>query len=90
MRDNTIGTHSGTPTLTAYDPIKDVPGTELYNSVSGPTTAARGSERFTKPGTYSAASVEGTQVGNVFAGVQQPSVPRRNYIPTVTLEQAAE
>lgn len=85
MRDNTVGTHRGQPTLTAYDPIKDKPGTALYNSVSGPQTAARGATKFTPPGTYTAASVGGVQVGNVFAGVRQPSVPRRKYIPTVTL-----
>lgn len=88
MRDNTIGTHRGSRALTAYDPIKDKPGTEAYNAVSGPQTAARGAHKFTKPGTtHTATSVAGVQVGNVFAGVRQPSVPRRNYIPTVSLDQ---
>lgn len=90
MRDNTIGTHGGNPELTPYDPIKNVPGSDLYNEVSGPETAARGRERFTKPGAYSAASTSEVQVGNVFANVRNPSVPRREYIPKVSLSYLEE
>lgn len=85
MRENTIGTHKGSPSLTAYDPIKSKPGSAAYNAVSGPKAAAKGAHKFTTPGTYTAASVEAVQVPNKFAGTPQPSLPRRQYIPTVTL-----
>lgn len=85
MRNDTIGSHQGQPTLTSYDPIKNVPGTDAYNAVSGPTNPVQGAAKPIADGAYTAVPVAGVQVGNVFANVQQPSVPRRVYIPTVTL-----
>ncbi|MCA1806992.1 MAG: hypothetical protein LC687_03945 [Actinobacteria bacterium] len=82
MRENTVGTHKGDRTLTAYDPIKNKPGSELYNSVSGPQNTVQGAAKPIAEGSYGQAPA---QVGNVFANVRQPSVPRRQYIPTVTL-----
>lgn len=84
MRENLVGTHRGSQVLTPFDPIKDVPGTEAYNSVSGPnnTITASNPKTVTKPGSYRQGPA---QVPGAFASVVQPSVPRRNYIPTVTL-----
>ena len=82
MRAPLVGTHSGDRTLTAYDPIKDKPGSAAYNAVSGPDNTVSGAAKPLPAGSYRQAPA---QVGNVFAGVQQPSVPRRVYIPTVTL-----
>ncbi|MCA1806524.1 MAG: hypothetical protein LC687_01475 [Actinobacteria bacterium] len=84
MRDPLVGTHKGTPTLTAFDPIKDKPGTEAYNAVSGPqnTVRAASPKRVTTDGSYKPAPA---QVPGAFASVVQPSLPRRDYVPTVTL-----
>jgi hypothetical protein len=89
MRDNTIGTHRGSPELTAYDPIKETPGSADYNAVSGPNNTVQGAKRpISGPGTYTAASASAMQNPGKYAGTPQPSLPRRNYIPTVSLDQA--
>lgn len=88
MNNNTIGTHRGTPELTAYDPIKNTPGSDDYNAVSGPDNTVRGATKPVSSGTYTAASVAEVQAGNQpnkFEGTPQPALPRRKYIPTVTL-----
>lgn len=85
MNNNTIGTHRGTPSLTAFDPIKEKPGSAAYNAVSGPGNTIRGVARpFTRDGASYNATTPTTD-GHPYASLRLPSVPRRQYIPTITL-----
>lgn len=74
------GSVSGTSGLTAFDPIKNTPGTPdrrarringtVRNSVAGRTTGT---------GTYRRAALESPAP----LGVRVPTLARRNYIPTL-------
>lgn len=74
--------YRGTPTLTRFDPIANTPGTRDYvNRASAPINGQTRNSvvgRDLGIGTYGPAPVESfSEPWNV------PSVPRRNYIPTV-------